>query len=971
MNRERLASLLGVDPDSGAMELLGLAGLPRDPAEVDQRLAARLDAIRSHGAAGTGEAEVARQRLRVAADLIRQRIARSVGRRGSPRFALTEFDRSVLGVLVGSGGWNADSRSRLIALANHYGVGPHGLIRVVTGLNNHARSHGERISIADITGGPDRPAAPGIRTSGSERTDAMIERYTPELRDGSAWATIKLSILFGLLTLLLASAIIVPLWQQQRPDGAARTQTRTAPPPAIAVDQLESDESARERSDPVPRAREAAFEAWPVLPRPIRPAGLEWPAERTGELRDEFDYVARRMLVSAEPGEQAPRRWAHAVEQLGEASLVLPEIERRRLERDLFEVLYASAGRAERVARLLTALGPVSPGEVEAGDIALGSWRIGMLAEIARDQRLPSSLREAAGEKIDRSFGRAGGGGGDRPGPRDREELTAAWLAEVMPALVETISDDRSAQREAERWGSWLEILNRNSFGEERQRQLLNTMERLAARVQSPREDRRVAAIMAHLLGQLDLEGSPTARSRILNWIRSDQLTGKQIWVLSSLLMLDSRADWIDAGAIVMPDAGAALRSRIADDLERRWPEFRRELAGPTRSRRLPVDEREGQRWLGLERNLPDPDRGIGADVDLRRLLQHVRLNEAAAHLGADAVDRAGEVMNAIEASGEGADSSDAGRLTNPHTRGGRAGGRSGRPGQAVGSDGPWAESYEAAGRSAEARARLLRELARRGGSDLGPRDAAVLVREAYRATPLEVREAASRLLQEQFNRGPTVLRELLDQLPDAPHHRHTAALIEAVTNASLPSRHEENWYALARLALVDRLLELFHRGEDPHDLIAEKVRESLESQMMAIRPSESAASTGSPHEAARRLRDRWWSTVSEAAASSDVPAHRLARLDDVQQRHALRAQLARGPLQRTLVEQIGSLDLMAFLVVLEQPSRESAVNELLERALQDRRRATDVIDQLLLTETAISRLWRMRLDVPETEGDS
>ena len=61
-------------------------------------------------------------------------------RRAAPRrgphvhHELTEFDRLVLAILIGAGGWNAESRQRLVAVASAHGVGVDGLMTVIRGL---------------------------------------------------------------------------------------------------------------------------------------------------------------------------------------------------------------------------------------------------------------------------------------------------------------------------------------------------------------------------------------------------------------------------------------------------------------------------------------------------------------------------------------------------------------------------------------------------------------------------------------------------------------------------------------------------------------------------------------------------------------------------------------------------------------------------------------------------------------------
>ena len=969
MNRERLSAILGLPPESEAHELLGLAEVPTDRREVNRRLDARLAQIEAHSDADSDEAKRARRIVRNAARRLHEQLTRArtpdPTRRTPQRFALTELDRSVLGVLVGSGGWNASSRARLVALAHHHGVGPYGLLRVICGLNDHARRHGPRITISDITGRTETAATIRQREAEDVRAEELINRYAPEFREGTVWATIKLSVLFGLLTLLVAGAIIVPLWHHQR----TILTTRTAPPGAISPDPMVD----RERDHPSTegeRPRQPALERWPTLTPPIRAPRWEELDRKGAELRDEFSVLTGRMLASIEPDDEVFGRWAVAVDRFGRIWPGLEERDSGRLEEDFLQPLYASAGRPDRHDPLLDALGPVSREPAAASELFSGSWRVGMLFELTQDHRLPQGTRQRALELLNHSFARRI----DQEFLwRDREAAIGDWLDRVLSSMVRDVETSRPDDL-AGLWGAWIETLGRVRFGESRQRRLLDAVESLLSEVSDPREPAGRPALVAHLLRELDFENSAIVRQRVGEWIRPGRLSSRQLWVLTSLLALDRATPWLNEQMIIMPEADDRLRGRAAQDLEALWPPRTVSADDPRQGHRIAVDVESGQRWRDLEEALLEPRREISDPLSaLRQLTRRVWLNEAALHLAVGDHDQAREVMNGIEDLDGRSREGNRHALTNPYGRGGSG---SIRPGQPAGPDGVWAEAYMSAGRSVDARLQEIQQLERRGGGDLGPRDAAVLVREAYRGSPREISDHAQRLVESRFASGPTVILELINELPDAPRHRRTITFIERITNTTIADRGDdrEEAEARARLALIERRLKLQQRGPDPRDAHAELIRGSFERQLLAIQPEERSVSTEPVRETAQRLRQGWWSVVSEAAVSSADREGSLAALDSIQQEHALRRRLARGSLQKTLAERIGVLDLLGELITIEQPPREAIVRRLLERTLVDRREATDVLGQLLITEAALSRLWRMRLDLPERatgEGSS
>ena len=173
----------------------------------------RIANLYAHPDGRSAEADVVRRGLRAAADALRDPAQRSrwIGsgsasagpaRSAIPRAVqLTEFDRSAMAVLVGCGGWNAASRSRLVSLAAAHGVTVQGLQRVITGLSEYAKGHGPRIGVQEITAGAPLPDSmmPGSATRPTY-VDRVVAQVGTELRGESPFATIRVALLFGLLT---------------------------------------------------------------------------------------------------------------------------------------------------------------------------------------------------------------------------------------------------------------------------------------------------------------------------------------------------------------------------------------------------------------------------------------------------------------------------------------------------------------------------------------------------------------------------------------------------------------------------------------------------------------------------------------------------------------------------------------------------------------------------------------------------
>jgi hypothetical protein len=239
---------LGVPRFSDAMTLLGLTPQRCEPLDIENALHERLKKVYQHPDARSDDADDIRAALRAAAEQLRRfpRSVRSTQRPGDAAApsapqrlsvaSLTQFDRLVLAVLVGCGGWNAQSRSRLVALASSYGVTVQGLMRVMQGLSDYARSGGPHLGTSEIMSV--RPAwaiSAGSTSSEPQLLDRITQKLAVELRRDDPWPTIRLSILFGAITVLVGVVVArLALRSESRPPSQLPT------PPAAVVNSASS-----------------------------------------------------------------------------------------------------------------------------------------------------------------------------------------------------------------------------------------------------------------------------------------------------------------------------------------------------------------------------------------------------------------------------------------------------------------------------------------------------------------------------------------------------------------------------------------------------------------------------------------------------------------------------------------------------------------------------------------------------------
>jgi len=838
--------ILGVPASADAATLLGLGPGGHDRVAIEAALRARLDETYVHPDGRTPDAEIARRALRLAAarlteavagtascDLrpLARRVHRGAHRAVPPRPQLTEFDRSVLATLVGSGGWNAGSRARLVALASTYGVSAAGLLRVMRGLSAYAAAGGQRLALDDIAHGAPRVSLPPTATEAGTAEGRLGERMDPESVVEGPWPTVKLSILFGLITIFAFVLLLRLMWPE--PIETAPPLTESA---IVAGTETPAAGDGRRPGPTGPSVSDPRRLA--VFPRPPTFLGNALPpvatdaADRCTELAEQLDDVARRLSITDDPSEAAFRLWEDAILTISTGWVLVDDSTRRVIDVGLGEVLHEGGDSPATTDRLLAALRPSLP-LLEPIDVWRAAWQAGTLGTIAASRVLPPSVVERARIILDEAL-REQVGGGFAP-------AADAWLRQVTSSLADRI--ERDAQIE-DYWEVWLaaqreldEPALRGHGSAARERLDVALMTAIHAVLVTATDLSRPgpsANVLGRLLTITDFETSVAVRDRVGLLFDEPAVSTHDLWVLTSLLARLDTAPWFDESLVLPHDAGTPYRNRLRDRIAAQWPADSAASAEfqAARGRGVMVDPRAGARWMALldrmgSRPVPDRDTAL-----MERLLLASRLNEAAGQLASRNVAAADEVLDALEAAlaeGAGAPRAKPGSwLPNPRRRA--------RAGQSVGGDGDWSAAYLDLSRNTEERLHALRGLRNRPGTDLGPLDAEVFVREAYRGSPREVRSLARAIAVEQFARGPNVALEMLDQFPDAPRNERMSETIRMLTGRLLPPARSESWPALARLALVEHALSLRPAGRTEIDVLAEAFRDSLVQRAVLVR---------------------------------------------------------------------------------------------------------------------------------------
>lgn len=1001
--------LPGESASSDPYAVLGLPAGSREPAAVQAALRQRIAEVFERSSGRRDEAEKERRRLRAAAEKILKLSRRSQAagstpvERGAapptPAPALTDFDRSVLAVLVGCRGWNATSRTRLVALASACGISVQGLMRVVTGLCTYVRRGGTRVAVAQTTSGGARvgafsagargpeglqnQAAPGVWPDGIQGQARVAEaaqghwlrRLAAGFRPQDAWATARLAVFFGVLTVMAGLLAVWLLFF--RPDLASRRAV-DLPPAAVGGTRTPvlTDSPAEMTSSSEPSWVLARFDHPPTFLGLALTADAARAGDACPQLPGEISELARRITVArVGPSEAVYRGWDACMKTAGTGWVLIDVRTRAQIEDAIFEALYAASDSPSVADRLLATLRPPSEHLADPIDTWRGAWMAGILGRISVSTSLPPALVERAQTQLQVALD------GPLPPRADFEAAAGAWLSRSVGWLVEAMEFD---DRTYDFWESWIAAQRRLGGGERLDAAFLGAVGEILRTSTDLSRQGPSLNVLGRLLAMADFESSAVVKAQLIRFFDDSETIGTHdLWVLTSLLARREIAKWFSEDLVLPDNADWMFRRRIADRIAQRWPEtagVHPDFAGAGGGN--PIDDTLAARFSALlAREL---QRSIAAGTELlgQQLLAASRLNEIAAALGAGRSDEARQLLDRLDQTvatrqpGPGGSASPAG----PKRSG--PGGQGRRLGQPIGPDGRWTVAYEQAGRNTQERLSRLGLLHDAAGTDLGVIDAEVFVRVVYRGTPQEVRARAQRIVARQFATGPNVAREMLDQFPGAPMGRALAETIKRLTGRVLPRFGSHMFKADARLALLEHLLALESPESGGIDRLAQEVSGSYVNRRRWVSGSRGvAAGTLSAEEAAQQLVDRW-RLVAEAVVAQ-APAYRKrlderhrddqrsvgGRLADLKRRGSIRARLARGPVQRFVAAQLSIAEVMAFVIVEERPVVGMRVTPMMNDAAVDRAALGHVLGQAVSVERLIGRLWSLRLRLEDSTG--
>lgn len=822
-----------------------------------------------------------------------------------------------------SGGWNRNTLTRLAMLAHARGISSAELVQGVERMTRRKPSM--------AAPGPQPGAAftsrPGRFFDEGVPRDEAVDPGARALRALLIFSGLGLAMLVGVLALL--ALVIVPRLSPS-PTNAS------LPPSQFADAEVVSSEPARVRPEP----------------------------ERATVARPEPDAVLRQFqALNARAGSDV----AGMIKEFGELLLTMgnewpswdEDVRRALLGAQLEFVVGAAArgqgaGAVEAITRLAQPwLDASSP---RAVDIAPMVWSAGVLNRVVQEPDIRPELLQAARLGVNAMLG-----GTRAPAETGFAAGAVAALGVIRDRLAagtgSSLGSEGSTLRraaEAELWLAWIRTL-RTGAPIRAETEIVAALDLVLHSSIDHAHETSQATLNALVSAARWRENDP-AQAALLEWLADDSVPPVAMAAVTRALAGTSAAPGVTMTMVLSTGASARDRAALRDEYSAAWnlrtSEERAQAMAAWAAASADSDGAKLHR-IAASGVMGDESGGSAADQasTLAETVRLARLNSAASLLFAGRFAQA-----------EGATSGATAGLNELVTAAARPGtaGLSAQP--AVEGLSSWGVSYLSAGANVEQRLVLLKQVV----AAPPPADAEVICIEAVRGSPVQVRSAARDIVL-RFAATPAVSRAMLETAPIIPATAENSTLLQQMTGVALPNSNDKPAWPLAvRRALVERAVATASSGGGGEnvdvlsDLYRDILAERAEGRGAVPRPpgAVSAGGAAAPDALALALGVRLAKEATEL-----VPTGREhARLSELLRAHEARLALARGSVQRTFAALWWSLDLLAYVVVAEQPTLATQAARVLDEFAHERVRARHILAQLAAAERAQLKLWRLRI---------
>ncbi len=893
---------------------------------------------------------------------------------------LTDFDRLALAVLVVSRGWNATSAKRLASVADEHGVAVADLERVVDGLTRFlAEGGGVRGNLGDIGEGARLAMRSPRAMTRIDAAEAAVERVIHRLDDAlrdevtseSRASQARLALVFGLFALswmgVLSWIFFSPSYDSLTESALENSSSMPALADEVAsVDAASGADASSSATLPrgangeviapvASRAAPAKFPRTPGFVPSLPPAevleaasaGADWVAaieEVVPKLTTNGGHIdGINLAIVADALHHAGAAWCVSIGYRAEVTRV-------------FVTLAKTLHSSDDLRKLMQAVpgSDVPMNGADARDAATPQWQrtwirafgAGVLATVALDASQPALAAAARDEMRLRTIPIPSGDVTDPFAVAATTQVAAA-----APALAEQLALDTATLDDASRY---VDAMNAAATTAS-----LRTQAALAAVdacLRAPGALDKPGALVDFLgftLHKIDFNGrgasNETVRNSLASWMVDRSIPVTRLWVLTSLLDADMSVAWYGPDLVLATDAELSAREAMAERMIAAFPKHQVTSIGEA----VLVDAKALDEWKlqVTAANAATNDSACN------------RLRNAAVALGLARVARGFElgepsvVTQAFDDVTELQSRKDSEWIVSP------TGERAGLPASGVG-DGEFATEYAKIGRDAAQRIDQIRALgARPAAGDLGPIDARVVVAEALRGTPSEVRVAAATVLVDRYPNGREVLRATLDGLVDGGGSSDAATFVSTLVGHAVAGR---DWRSEARERLLERLILLEDsslHADDSAGVEVARMATALTARFTRAAPPAS----GRPDRALLQLAD----ALRDEAATKFLTVSFPQSVDEIERLRGARRSRATSMAQRMAAETRGIVEYSAMLVAARQPALHSKLEAILSEARRARTAAASATEQVDVDLRAMLEVFAQGLAARATERDA
>jgi len=805
MNLERAAFIiLGIRNADDPAILLGIPHWDGSVTVLEAAIRKRVAQILSHPMRYSDEANLVQDAIQEAGVILAKQ-CHSQTKESIPNpvtHELTVLDRSIIAVLVSEGGWNRQSRSRLVAVSAAYGLTVGGLLRILTALAESARSgRGPMSQKSRKINVPDRswaslPISKKKQSVVDDLMDEVASKFLPELKEHSTVSTIKLSIIFGLLTIL---AIVLGLKVLNRADTEARRaaallaeSTRLmqhVSPPNSALTQLQ---------------QKNCFSIYPTFDEEIFTVEI-------GELVDvvpEIPSILRNLQYEIESANAQAgvisndliREWEKSIDTV---SSVWPFID-KQLQDEIGTLILEIIAESPHISGLTKQLLLPFQRIVQEGDahvvLIKRPWAFGELSRLAcSDTLLPSTtafVKEVTRKMVFDC---------DVYQMR-REELRLLGIE--LASSVELSANPFLS------WERWLAMVNRDTDSSMATRLKLQVINFIVKNAVYLTRESNTRQVLGRLLQEVDWIRSDLARESLLQMYSDERVSSTDLWAITNMLVDLKAIPWLKTEHLIEIDDEQSTRVRVSKDLQQLWPVVTQtKMAVHTLILPAGFDPVLISVWEELALLCEDT-----SSSPIERFAHARRLNEIAAAIWVGRSSRAWELVDNIDQATLYQDAI-------PIPAGGR-------------SSGQLHQRFTNTNRDPDAMLELLNFIRSSAYTTLHVRDATTVVRAAFFYSDYEIREEAVKLICDHFAHSTEVAVAVVNVLTANAKTQQVESLVAYLTDEILPPRHESTWLASARRAFVQHALTAGNKELSGLDECAITVGISALGEALIVDPS-------------------------------------------------------------------------------------------------------------------------------------